>query len=113
MNIANSESLQECQDDDKLLYATMGLLKEHYWRQKEIRYVTIEQKIAEVNYDDGDIIIIPYEVPENQFNKLVDFPKELLNGIILGKETSKQDFYKARKYLISCGYSPDIIRKQK
>ena len=113
MNIANSVSLQECQDDDRLLYATMGLLKEHYWKQKEIRYVTIEQKIAEVNYNDGDIIVIPYEVPEKQFNKFVDFPKELLNGIILGKETSQQDFYKARNYLISCGYSPDIIKKQK
>ena len=113
MNIANSESLQECQDDDRLLYATMGLLKEHYWKQKEIRYVTIEQKIAEVNYNDGDIIVIPYEVPENQFNKFVDFPKEMLNGIILGKDISQQNFYKARNYLISCGYSPDILKKQK
>lgn len=113
VSIANSEYLQSCQDDDRLLYATIGLLKEHFWRQKEIRYVTIEQKIAEVNYNDGAVVVAPYEVSENQFNKYVDFPKKLLSGVILGKEVPLKDFYMAKDYLINCGYSSDIIRKQK
>lgn len=111
--IAESKSLQDCQDDDKMLFATVGLLKNHYWPQKEIRYVTIEQKIAEIDYKDGGAVVTPYEVPENKYDKFIPFPKELLNGVILGKETSQQDFDNASYYLISCGYSPNIIRKQK
>ena len=113
LRIAESESVQGCQDDDGILYATMGLLKNHYWRQKEIRYVTIEQKFAEVTFKDGDAIVTPYEVPKDKYDKYIHFPKELLSGVILGKQTTLQDFDNANKYLISCGYSPDIIRKQK
>lgn len=113
MNIAKSESLQGCQDDDRLLFATMGLLKNQFWKQKEVRYVTIEQKLAEVTYNDGDIVITPYDVQEDKYDKFIHFPKELLKKVILGKESPEHNYYKAKNYLICCGYSPDIITKQK
>lgn len=113
MRITENESLHNCQNDDRLLFATMGLLKNHYWRQKEIRYVTIEKKQAEVQYINGDVAVVPYEVPVDKYDIFINFPKELLKGVVLGRKTIKKDFDNTKKYLVSCGYNPDIIKKQK
>lgn len=113
LKIAESKLLHNCHDEDRMLFATIGLLRNHYWRQKEIRYITIEKNFAKVEYNNGEITLIPYEVPKSEYDKFISFPKDLLHRVILGKETSQRDFENASIYLANCGYPPSVIRKQK
>ena len=104
LKIAESKTVAELQDDDRLLYSAIGILNNSYWKQKEIRYVTIENRVSSINWENSNVKVVPFVLPRNEWGKFIPFPKELIKGIILGRETTEEQFKDVTNYLIKSGY---------
>ncbi len=106
-----AKAIDLCPDDDKLLFASVGLMQGCLNEEQEVRYVTIEQKIADYILDNnGDIKKIPFE--PKVYERYIHFPKEMLSRIIIGRDNTSQDYEDVKNYIVSCGYSPDIVSIQ-
>ncbi len=106
-----AKAIDLCPNDDRLLFASVGLMQGCFNEEQEIRYVTIEQKLASYVLDENEIVKkIPYE--PKVYEKYIPFPKELVSRIILGRENSSQDYEDVKYYIKNCGYSPDIVSLQ-
>lgn len=109
LKIANSYTLKECTNDDRLSFAAMGIMQKALKDEQEIRYVNLVAKVSSFYWNDGEVIKVPYIVQEDDYSKIISFPHYLLKGVILGKKTSNKQGEEARKYLVGCGYSPNIL----
>ena len=54
-----------------------------------------------------------YVVPSDRWTKHMYFPKDLLKGIILGRNVEQNDYDFFKNYILECGYDPNIITKVK
>lgn len=113
MKIASNDYLYDCPNDDRLMFAVMGVMQNKFYEEQEIRYVQIEKLLSTVHYKDGVVQVEKYNVPEEKWIKHLFYPKELIEGIILGKNVDQEDYNYFKKYMIECGYSPDSVFKAK
>lgn len=111
MEIASSDYLYNCPDDDRLMFAVMGVMQNKFYEEQEIRFVQIEKLLSTVQYNDGIVQVEKYNVPSEKWAKHVYFPKNILEGIILGKNVDQYDYDYFKKYILECGYNPQIVSK--
>lgn len=111
MKIASSDYLYDCPNDDRLMFAVMGVMQNKFYEEQEIRYVQIEKLLSTVQYKDGMVQVEKYNVPSDKWAKHVHFPKNILERIILGRNVDQYDYDYFKNYLIDCGYNPDIVSK--
>jgi len=111
--ISSSTYLNNCPDDDRLMFSIMGVLQNKYSDELEIRYVQIEKTVFMFNCIGNSLQIKDYEVPKEKWNKIVSFPNNIIEGIILGRNTDQDDLEYCRNYMAGCGYNPNsVIRIQ-
>lgn len=110
MEIAKSDLLQDCPNDDKLMFGAIGLMQKKFFDEQELRYVRIEKKIAEIKYVDGEVKVEEYIVPNDDRIRHAIFPKEMLVGITFGKEVSKYDIEYYSEYIRRWGYTSEIVQ---
>ena len=113
MKIASSDYLYDCPNDDRLMFAVMGVMQNKFYEEQEIRYVQIEKLLSTVHNKDGMVQVEKYNVPQEKWIKHLFYPKELVEGIILGKNVEQDDFDYYKQYMMECGYSPDSVIKAK
>lgn len=113
MKIASNDYLYDCPNDDRLMFAVMGVMQNKFYEEQEIRYVQIEKLLSTVHYKDGMVQVEKYNVPEEKWIKHLFYPKELIEGIILGKNVDQKDYNYFKNYMIECGYGPDSVLKAK
>lgn len=113
MKIASSDYLCDCPNDDRLMFAIMGVMQNKFYEEQEIRYVQIEKLLSTVQYKDGMVQVEKYNVPSDKWAKHVHFPKNFLEGIILGRNVDQCDYDFFKNYMFECGYDPNIVSKAK
>lgn len=113
IKIASSDYLYDCPDDDRLMFAVMGVMQNRFYEEQEIRYVQIEKLLSTVHYKDGMVQVEKYNVPSDKWSKHVHFPKNILEGIILGRNVDQNDYDFFKNYIFECGYDPNIVSKAK
>ena len=113
LEIASSDYLYNCPDDDRLMFAVMGVMQNKFYEEQEIRYVQIEKLLSKVRYIDGKAQVEKYVVPSDKWSKHVFFPKDILDGIILGRNVDQDDYDYFKDYILKCGYNPDIVSQAK
>lgn len=109
MKIASSDYLYNCPNDDRLMFAVMGVMQNKFYEEQEIRYVQIEKLLSTVHYKDGMVQIEKYNVSPEKWTKHVYFPRDLLEGIILGRNVDQYDYDYFKSYVFECGYNPNIV----
>ena len=109
LKIAKSNYLEACPDDDKLMFAVMGVMQNRFYYEQEIRYVQIEKLLYTVRYLEGNAHVEKYIVPTDKWTKHICFSKDILDGIILGKNVGKHDFEYFKNYMHEYGYGFDKI----
>lgn len=113
MKIASSYYLYNCPDDDRLMFAVMGVMQNGFYEEQEIRYVQIEKLLFNGYYENGEAALKKYVVPKNKWVRHIHFAKEVLEGIIIGKNVEQCDFDYYQKYMLKCGYAlKSIIKNQ-
>ena len=111
MEIASSDYLYNCPDDDRLMFAVMGVMQNKFYEEQEIRYVQIEKLLFNGYYENGEAVLKKYVVPKDKWIKHIHFAKDVLEGIIIGKNVEQCDFDYYQKYMLKCGYTPESIIK--
>ena len=111
MKIASSDYLYDCPNDDRLMFAVMGVMQNQFYEEQEIRYVQVEKLLSTVHYKDGMVQLDKYNVPKEKWIKHIFYPKDLIEGVILGKNVDQDDFDYYKQYMMECGYSPDSVIK--
>ena len=111
MKIASNDYLYDCPNDDRLMFAVMGVMQNKFYEEQEVRYVQIEKLLSTVYYKDGMAQVEKYNVPSDKWVKHVYFPKDILKGIIFGKKVDQYDYDYFKNYMLECGYNPDLVCK--
>lgn len=111
MKIANNELLDVCTEDDKLIFAVMGIMQSKFYNEMEIRYVQIEERAFTAFYNDEDVKIEDYNVPKEDWERHVIFSKDILKGVIFGKYVDSDDIISFREYFSQCGFDHLFVKQ--
>ena len=111
IRIANSELLDVCTDDDKLIFAAMGVMQSKFYNEMEIRYVQIEERVFTASYNDGDVKIEEYNVPKEDWERHILFSKDIMEGVIFGKYVDSDDIISFKEYFSQCGFDHLFIKQ--
>lgn len=113
LDIIANECFENLEKEDLLKLAIMGVMQGKFWYEEEIRYVKLCSLYAKVNHaSDGPQVIKCEDIVQDNFIR-IPFPKDIINGVCLRNDISDEDYEDVLNHIIRCGYSPDIIKKQK
>ena len=86
---------------------TDGLL----YNEMEVRYVQIEERAFTAFYNDGDVKIEDYNVPKEDWERHIIFSKDIMEGVIFGKNVDSDDIISFREYFSQCGFDHLFIKQ--
>lgn len=113
LRISNNELLNNCSNDDKLIFAVMGVMQNKFYNEMEVRYVQIEERVFTASCDNGKVKIDDYIVSKDNWERHVLFSKDILEGVIFGKYVDNDDIVFYKDYLVECGYDHIFIQQAK
>ena len=90
----------------------MGVMQGQFNQEEEIRYVKLCSRYMTVYPKDEGVLSELYKVPEDKYHIHIQFPRGLINRIVLRNDVSDDDYKDVVKHMVKCGYDPKIIIKQ-
>jgi len=113
LDIIDNECFEDLPRDELLKLAIMGVMQGKFWEEEEIRYVKLCSLYASV-YPSTDGPEIRYCEDIEQENTIhISFPKEIINSVCVRNDISDEDYENILNHMIKCGYSTEIVSKQK
>jgi len=113
LDIISSDLFEELEKEDLLKLAIMGVIQGKFWEEQEIRYVKLCSLYARVNPASDEPQVIKCENIEQENFIHIPFPKGIINRVYVRNDISDEDYEDVLYHMIKCGYSPEIISKQK
>lgn len=110
----NIEDLQPWDYFDRLRFLASAIKQARlYKEEREYRHIHLYPIAFAAEYNEGNFYFMDDEglVEGNDMRITVLFPKEMLVGIELGSNTTQKEFCQMRNYMMSIGYSPDIVTR--
>ena len=113
LDIISNECFENLEKGELLKLAIMGVMQGKFWDEEEIRYVKLCSLYARVNpANDGPQVIKCEDIEQDNFIR-IPFPKGIINSVCLRNDISDEDYEDVLNHIVKCGYSPEIISKQK
>lgn len=113
LDILGKEFFENLEKEELLKLAIMGVMQSKFYEEEEIRYVKLCDLYATVSPTADGPLVNYYEVPEKDYHIHISFPKGIINCVYLRNDVSDNDYNDVVNHMVKCGYSPEIVRKQK